>query len=72
VARRKEREPEGRIRRVTVRMPADIHAALLRRREETGQSLNDLLIEASARFVGLPVPAIPKGVPGPKPERKKK
>lgn len=60
------------IRRVTIRMPHDIHAALLRRREETGQSLNDLLVEAAATLVGMPVPKIQKGIPGRKPGRKGK
>jgi hypothetical protein len=69
VARRKEQEPQGRISRVTIRMPADLHSALLLRREETGHSLNDLLIEAAARLLGLPVPEIPKGLPGPKPRK---
>jgi hypothetical protein len=70
---RKKEEPlqQGDLRRVTIRMPADLHAALLRRREETGQPLNDLLVEAAARLVGMPVPQIQKGIPGPKPGQKK-
>jgi hypothetical protein len=72
VARRKGQEPERGITRVTIRMPSDLHSALLQRREETGHSLNDLLIEASAKLLGLPVLTLPKGVPGPKPGRKKK
>jgi hypothetical protein len=50
-------------------MPHDLHAALLRQREETGQSLNDLLVEATAKLVGMPVPNIQKGIPGRKPRR---
>jgi hypothetical protein len=69
VARRKEQEPQGRITRVTIRMPADLHEALLRRREESGQSLNDLLIGAAAKLLGMPVPEIPKGIPGRKPRK---
>lgn len=71
MARRKEREPEGRITRVTIRMPADLHAALLQQREQSGQSLNDLLIEAAAKLLGIPVPAIPKGIPGRKPGKQR-
>ena len=52
---------------VADRMPHDLHGALLRRQEETGQSLNDLLIEAAARLVGVPVPPMPKGIPGRRP-----
>jgi hypothetical protein len=69
VARRKKQETEGGITRVTIRMPADLHSALLQRREESGHSLNDLLIEAAAKLLGLPVPEIQKGVPGPKPQK---
>lgn len=54
---------------MTIRMPADLHSALLQRREESGHSLNDLLIEAAAKLLGLPVPEIPKGLPGPKPRK---
>jgi hypothetical protein len=50
-------------------MPPDLHAALLRRREESGESVNDLLVEATARLLGLPVPEIQKGIPGRKPRR---
>jgi hypothetical protein len=55
------------LKRVTIRMPHDLHVALLRRREETGRSLNDLLIEAAAHLVGVPVPPMPKGIPGRRP-----
>jgi hypothetical protein len=67
VAKRKRQEAEGGITRVTIRMPTALHATLLARREETGQSLNDLLIEAAAHLLGVPVPAMTKGIPGPKP-----
>jgi hypothetical protein len=50
-------------------MPTDIHEALLSRREEAGQSLNDLLIEAAAKLLGVAVPEIPKGIPGRKPRK---
>jgi len=68
LVKRNEQEPKGRITRVTIRMPVDLHAALLQRREASGQSLNDLLIEAAAKLVGVPVPEIPKRIPGPKPK----
>jgi hypothetical protein len=68
VAKRKvAQESMEELKRVTIRMPHDLHGALLRRREETGQSLNDLLIEAAARLVGVPVPPMPKGIPGRRP-----
>ena len=54
------------LKRVTIRMTNDLHGRS-RRREETGQSLNDLLIEAAARLVGVPVPPLPKGIPGRRP-----
>jgi hypothetical protein len=57
------------LKRVTIRMPYDLHAALIRRREETGRSLNDLMVEATARLVGVSVPQLAKGVPGPRPKR---
>jgi hypothetical protein len=66
VAKKKEAPQRG-VKRVTVRMPHDLHAALLRRRKEAGHSLNDLLVEATAKLLGLPVPEIPKGIPGRKP-----
>jgi hypothetical protein len=72
VARKRRDAPGGATRRVTIRVPQDLHAALLRKREETGQSLNDLLIEAAAGLVGMPVPQIQKGIPGPKPGRGKR
>jgi hypothetical protein len=50
-------------------MPADLHLALLHRREQTGHSLNHLLIEAAAKLLGIPVPEIPKGIPGRKPRK---
>ena len=53
---------------LVVRLRVD-DAALMQRREETGQSLNDLLVEAAAQFVGMGVPAIKKGIPGRKPAR---
>lgn len=56
--------------RVTVRVPKALHDALAQRRHETGKSQNDLLIEAIARFLEVPVPSIAKGIPGPKPRRK--
>ena len=59
------------LRRVTIRIPANLYDALWRYREQSGQSLNDLLIEAIANLVGTPVPQVKKGVPGPKPNRKK-
>jgi hypothetical protein len=68
VARKRE-PPQSGVRRVTIRMPPDLHAALLRRREESGESLNDMLVEATARLLGLPIPAIQKGIPGRKPGR---
>jgi hypothetical protein len=71
VAKQKgEQAPQSALKRVTIRVPQDIHDALMRRREETGQSLNDLLVEAAAKFVGMPVPKIPKGIPGRKPGNK--
>jgi hypothetical protein len=66
---RKKETPQIGMRRVTIRMPHELHAALLRRREETGQSLNDLVVEATAKLVGKPVPQIQKGIPGRKPGR---
>ena len=69
MARRKESEPKGVITRVTIRMPAHLHSALRQRRVETGHSLNDLLIEAAAKLLGIPVPEIPKGIPGRKPRK---
>jgi hypothetical protein len=59
------------VKRVTIRIPADLYNALWRHRERTHQSLNDLLIEAIANLVGTPVPQVRKGIPGPKPKRKK-
>lgn len=55
--------------RVTARIPRSLHDALARRRDETGKSQNDLLVEAIARFLDVPVPMIAKGIPGPKPRR---
>ena len=49
-----------------MRIPGDMHAALLRKREETGKSLNDLLIEGVALLLGMSV-KIQKGIPGRKP-----
>jgi hypothetical protein len=69
VARKKKEVPQSGVRRVTIRMPRNLHAALLRRREESGHSLNDLLVEATAKLVGMPVPEIQKGIPGRKPGR---
>lgn len=70
MAKRKAAEaPEAEFKRVTIRIPPALHDALWKRREETGQSLNDLLIEAAAKLVGMPVPQIEKGIPGPKPKR---
>jgi hypothetical protein len=69
VASKKQQEPEAALKRVTIRMPADLHSALLQRREETGHSLNDLLIEAAAKLLGLPVPELPKAIPGRKPQK---
>jgi hypothetical protein len=66
---RKEEPPQSGMRRVTIRMPHGLHDALLRRRDETRQSLNDMLIEAAAMFLGLPVPQVRKGIPGRKPRR---
>ena len=54
------------VKQIAVRLPKVLHDALWQRRLETGQSLNDLLIEAAAKFVGIPVPPLVKGVPGPK------
>jgi hypothetical protein len=54
----------------SIRIPRELHDALCKRREQTGKSLNDLLIEAAANFVGIPVPALPKGIPGRKPRKK--
>jgi hypothetical protein len=71
VARKKESAPSG-LRRVTIRMPHDLHAALLQRREESGESLNDLLVRATAKLLGIPVPEIQKGIPGRKPGREGK
>lgn len=69
MARKKGVSTVSGIRRVSIRMPTPIHEALLQRREETGQSLNDLVIEAAAKLLGVPVPAVPKGIPGPKPKK---
>jgi hypothetical protein len=66
---KKKAEPRGSIRRVTIRLPSDLHEELLHRRDETGESLNDMLVEATARLLGLPVPEIQKGIPGRKPRR---
>jgi predicted HicB family RNase H-like nuclease len=68
VAKRTGAESATETKRVTIRVPSVLHDALWRRREETGQSLNDLLIEAAAKLVGMPVPEVPKGIPGPKPK----
>ena len=64
--------PTGGMTRVTIRMPSSLHEALLQRREQTAQSLNDLLIEAAAQLLGLPVPHFPKRIPGRKPTRGKR
>jgi len=69
VARKKDAQ-ESAMRRITIRMPHEIHAALLERREVTGQSLNDMLVAAAARLVGISTPRIQKGIPGRKPGRK--
>ncbi|HKB38588.1 MAG TPA: hypothetical protein VKD72_19245 [Gemmataceae bacterium] len=66
---KKKEAPKSGIRRVTIRMPSDLHKALLRRRDETDESLNDMLVAATARLLGLPVPEIQKGIPGRKPGR---
>lgn len=63
----KKEVPENRIRRVTIRMPGHLHEALLNRRDETGESVNDMLVVATACLLGLPVPTIRKGIPGRKP-----
>jgi hypothetical protein len=65
----KRDEPDRAIRRATIRMPTDLPAALMQRREETGQSLNDLLVEAAAQYVGIGALPIKKGIPGRKPAR---
>ena len=72
MARKKSaQESEEGVKRVTIRIPLALHDALWDRREQTGQSLNDLLIEAAAKLVGMPVPQIEKGIPGPKPRGSK-
>lgn len=71
MVKKKDKNPESGITRVTIRMPSDLHSVLLQRREETGNSLNDLLIEATAKFLGIPVPEMPKGIPGRKPRKPK-
>jgi hypothetical protein len=53
-------------------MPTSLHEALLHRRKERRKSLNDLLIEAVAKLLRIPVPQIQKGIPGRKPAGKKK
>lgn len=55
--------------RVTIRVPAALHRALWDKRQQTGQSLNDILIEAAATLLGIPVPTLQKGIPGPKPRK---
>lgn len=72
MAKEKEPRAEGEVTRVTIRMPAELHAALLKRREGTGHSLNDLLVEAAARLLGVPVPEMPKGIPGRRPGKRPK
>ncbi len=64
-------KPTDNLRRVTIRIPTDLYDALWRKREQTGKSLNDLLIAAIANLVGTAAPQVKKGVPGPKPKRTK-
>jgi hypothetical protein len=58
--------------RLTIRIPADLHQGLQGFRERSEKSINDIVIEAIAQFIGMPTPSIRKGVPGPKPGRKKR
>ena len=46
------RAPVEEMRRVTIRLPMALHEALLTHREQSGKSLNDILIEAIAKLVG--------------------
>jgi Ribbon-helix-helix protein, copG family len=63
-------EPGGQIKRITIRIPADMHDALSKHRDMTRKSLNDILIEAIAQLLGRPAPQLAKGIPGPKPKQK--
>ena len=72
MAKQKTVQPDSEVARIVVRLPKVLHEALWQRRLETGQSLNDLLIEAAAKFVEIPVPRLVKGVPGPKRQQRKR
>lgn len=62
---------ESELMRVTIRIPKCLHDRLTRRRDETGKSQNDLVLEAIAKFLDVPVPTIAKGIPGPKPRQRR-
>jgi hypothetical protein len=66
-----DQEPADETRRVTIRLPAALHEALLTHRNRVGKSLNDILIDAIAKLVGVRAPQLKKGIPGPKPKKRK-
>lgn len=56
-----------RLVRVTLRLPASLHDQLSNKRGVSGPSVNDLIVEAVAKYLGVPVPEVSKRLPGRKP-----